>query len=132
MQTVKGGDTVTFKDLTFRFFDMNHPVPCVGVKITNGEKVFSYTGDTNLSESLNNLYDDADLVLADGAFLLDDWNETRPHLSVSHVVDLTKKWGNKSIISHINPNYDEKIIEKEMEKAEGQCVIAQEMTTYRI
>lgn len=130
VKTVKGGDVIEESGIKFEFFDMNHPVSCVGVKIFDGNKTFAYTGDTNLTDNLDFLYSGTDLVLADGAFLLKDWSEKRPHLSVSHIVELTKKWGNKSIISHINPNYDESLIKEEI--GEANCTVAEEGRFYEI
>ena len=105
VMVVNGGEITFHDDLTFEFFEMRHPVPSVGVKISDGEKVFAYTGDTNLCSSVGDLYDGSDLVLADGAFLMRDWGENLPHLSVEHIIEFTQKYGNKSIISHINPKY---------------------------
>ena len=128
--TVCGGELTFLDGIDFEFFPMNHPVLTVGVKISNGKKVFSYTGDTNLTPCLEDLFENADLVVADGAFLKADWTENKPHLSVEHIVELTKKYGNKSIISHINPNYDEKILIETI--GDENCLIAEEGVSYKI
>lgn len=130
VKTVEDGDVVIEKGIRFEFFEMNHPVKCVGVKIFDGVKTFAYTGDSNISENLDRLYSHADLVLGDGAFLLKDWNESRPHLSVSHIVDLTNKWGNRSIISHINPDYSEMDIKNEI--GNSNCEVAVEGLEYEL
>ena len=84
----------------------------------------------NLCDSLCDLYEGSDLVLADGAFLIEDWNETLPHLSVEHIVDFTNKYGNKSIISHINPRYDNEQLQEKVKKS--NCIIAQEGESYEL
>ena len=71
-------------------------------------------------------------MLADGGFLKKDWAELKPHLSVEHIVEYTNKYGNKSIISHINPKYTEEELQNVIAKAEGKCLIAQEGKTYEI
>ena len=132
VSVVRGGEISMLDDIDFEFFPMRHPVESVGVKISCGGKTFAYTGDTNVCDSVEDLCDGADLVLADGGFLKKDWAELKPHLSVEHIVEYTNKYGNKSIISHINPKYTEEELQNVIAKAEGKCLIAQEGKTYEI
>ncbi|MBQ7373054.1 MAG: MBL fold metallo-hydrolase [Clostridia bacterium] len=127
---VRGGEISMFDDIDFEFFEMRHPVQSVGVKISRGGKVFAYTGDTNICDGLNDLFAGSNLVLADGAFLCKDWNQNLPHLSVEYIVELSKKYGNRSIISHINPKYDEEELQKAVENT--NCEIAQEGKSYSL
>lgn len=129
--TVQGGEITFHDDLSFEFFEMKHPVPTVGVKISDGEKVFAYTGDTNLCFSLDDIFENAHLVLADGAFLRKDWNENLPHLSVEHIIEFTQKWSNKSIITHINPKYTQEELLLSIAEAEN-CELAEEGKTYQV
>ena len=129
---VRGGEISMFEDVDFEFFEMRHPVPCVGVKISCENKVFAYTGDTNLCDSVNDVFEGADLVLADGCFLEKDWGYEKPHLSVEHIVDLTNKYGNKSIISHINPKYTQEELDSRIQKTGGKCLIAKEGSVYSV
>ena len=71
-------------------------------------------------------------MLADGCFLMRDWGQMKPHLSVEHIVELTKKYGNRSIISHINPKYTEEELQKAISGANEKCLIAQEGKTYEL
>ena len=130
VSVVMGGEISMVGDVDFDFFPMRHPVECVGVKISCNGKTFAYTGDTNVCDSLDDLYDGSDLVLADGCFLMQDWAELKPHLSVEHIVELTKKYGNKSIISHINPKYTQEELQEAIKEVEDKCLIAQEGKTY--
>lgn len=132
VKRVAEGSQLSIGGLSLSFYEMNHPVPCVGVRINDGEKTFSYTGDTNLSPSVEHLFKGADLVLCDGCFLSCDWTESKPHLSIEHIIDFTNKYGNKSIISHINPKYEENELQKVIQKAEGKCILAEEGECYRI
>ena len=132
VSVVMGGEISMLDDIDFEFYPMRHPVECVGVKISCNGKVFAYTGDTNVCESLEDVYEGADVVLADGCFVGQDWAAMKPHLSVEHIVELTNKYGNKSIISHINPKYTNEELQNAIEKAEDKCLIAQEGKTYEI
>ena len=127
---IKEDEEFTVGSLALKFYKMRHPVLSYGVRATNGEKTFAYTGDTNTHENLLSIFDGADLVLADGAFLLKDWAENKPHLSVSHIAELTKKCGNRSIITHLSAKYtlDELI----GEVGDVDCQIASEGKCYEI
>ena len=132
-------ETVTVKDAfsskafgnEFSFYEMKHPALCYGVKINDGEKIFSYTGDTNLCDNIPPLAEKSDLIVADGCFLSDDWSEKKPHLSVRHCVDISRKYGVKTLVSHINPSYDEEKIRSEIPFG-ANCEIAEEGKSYEI
>lgn len=129
---VRGGEISMLEDIDFEFFPMRHPVECVGVKISSNGKTFAYTGDTNVCDSVEDLYEGADVVLADGCFVRQDWANIKPHLSIEYIVELTNKYGNKSIISHINPKYTEEELQKAISGANEKCLIAQEGNIYEI
>ena len=137
-----------FRGLKLRFFKTNHPETCYGVNITEttdktnatdktdavrgatrGATSFSYTGDTNVCPAAEELFERADVVLADGGLLGRDYSELSPHLSVEKCVEYSNKIGNKLIISHICPSYDsEKIIKCAGRK--GEWTIAEEGKSY--
>ncbi len=96
-----------FDGLKLSFYHMKHPELCYGVKISDGEKVFAYTGDTNECPSVEKLFKGSDFVVADGGLLERDRNENSPHLSIEECVEYGKKSNVKTIISHINPLYSE-------------------------
>ncbi len=128
VEYVDGGER-EFNGVKLTFFKMKHPEQCYGVNIVADGKSFSYTGDTNVCASVDELYKRADVVLIDGGLIEADWNDNAPHLSVEKCVAYGNKWGNKSIISHINPLYnEEKIIENTGRK--GEWTIAEEGKSY--
>ncbi len=124
--------TVNVGELNLEFYEMKHPVKSYGVLVKEKEKSFAYTGDTNVCDEVDTLFKTSDLILCDGGFLAKDWSENLPHLSVEKIVGFTKKYGNKSIISHINPKYTEEELLKAIENDKDKCFIAQEKETYEI
>ena len=60
---------------------VRHPVPCRALRMTDGEKTLVFTGDTNTCPGLAAFAHGADVLLADSAFLQDQWGENLPHLS---------------------------------------------------
>ena len=81
-----------------------HPVPSVGYRVSDGAVTFGYTGDTNTLPSLAGDYRGCDLLLADGLFSRDAWEENKPHLSAELAARLAADAGaGKLVITHLNP-----------------------------
>ena len=113
------------------FYKGVHPEPSYGVKVESGGKIFAYSGDTNVCDNVDKLFESCDLVMLDGGLLSGDYSEKSPHLSVKKCVEYANKWGNKLIITHICPLYTEDEI-KEEAKEGLNCRIAKEGTVYLI
>ena len=128
---VRDGLTYSHKGKSFTFYKTAHPVSSYGVKISDGEKTFSFMGDTNVCENLPSLAGGADFLLADGCFRFSDWSDKKPHLSVRHCVDLSRKYGATTLITHINPSYDEDVLRSDI-AGENGVFIAEEFKTYDI
>ena len=62
---------------------VRHPVPCHAIRLTDGEKAFIFTGDTNDCEGLSDFARSADVLLADAAFLSKEWADQKPHMSAA-------------------------------------------------
>lgn len=62
---------------------VRHPVPCRALRLTDGEKALVFTGDTNDCPGLAEFARDADVLLADAAFLTAEWTEQKPHMSAA-------------------------------------------------
>ena len=62
---------------------VRHPVPCRAIRLTDGEKTLIFTGDTNDCPGLDGFARSADVLLADAAFLTDEWTAQKPHMSAA-------------------------------------------------
>ena len=81
---------------------VRHPVPCRALKLTDGEKTLVFTGDTNDCDGLAAFAENADILLADAAFLSDEWTDTKPHMSASGAARLAKDAGAKALyLTHL-------------------------------
>ncbi len=60
-----------------------HFVPSVGMRVTSGDGVFSYTGDCGPSEAIPDLARGADLFLAEATFVDDVPEDWAPYLSTA-------------------------------------------------
>ncbi|GHU72751.1 MBL fold metallo-hydrolase [Clostridia bacterium] len=89
-----------------------HPVPSYAVRIWHDAEpdfIFVYTGDTNTHPPLVQLCKDADFLLADAAFLLDEWSEQGPHMSASHAGGLASfAKAKRLMLTHLRPEIDPK------------------------
>ena len=116
-------------DLTFSFYKMTHPVLSYGVKISDGDALFAYTGDTTYNGNLQPLMKGVDLAVADGAFLKEHHDNTKPHMSIIEASSLTK-YAKKVIVSHISYKYSDDEVESEIKSVSKDAEIAIENKTY--
>ena len=86
---ISDGAVFTHEGTELAFTRLYHPATDFGVKFRSENKVFCYTGDTNLCDPLENFVTSADVFLADGGFLSRDWSEKKPHLSVEIICKLS-------------------------------------------
>lgn len=139
LKTIKAFDLICIKEnvvykedsFEFSFYKMKHPVVSHGIKIKCNNKVLSYTGDTILNDNLDKLYKGANLVVADGAFLEKDYDNSKPHMSVKQVCNLANYYKTKTIVSHVNYLYTDNDVLNEL-KDSKYTVLAKENETYEI
>ena len=98
-------DTFTVGDFTVTVHVTRHPVPCRALKFTVNGKTLVYTGDAAEGDSLVEFCRDADVLLADGAFLDRQWHDKAPHMSARMAAELAKNAGVKMlIVTHLPPS----------------------------
>ena len=112
-------------DLSLSFYDMKHTVPCLAVKINDGERTLAYTGDTLYNENIPSLIDGADAVVMDCSKPL---GFKGPHMNVGIAKEIHEKTGVRIISSHLSPDYDPTEEYKNIHGIET----AEEMKTYEI
>ena len=69
---------------------VRHPVPCRAIRLTDGKKTLVFTGDTNDCEGLSDFARHADVLLADAAFLTEEWTFQKPHMSAAGAARLAE------------------------------------------
>lgn len=130
---IEEGVTYTEGEFSFSFYKTSHPVISYGIKITNGKRTLAYTGDSVYCENLKPLVENANLIVADGAFLEKDHNSKLPHMSIKEAVSLEKFTSNgKVMVSHINYAYTDLEVEEEIKRLSKTSFIAKENETYYI
>ena len=102
-------------------------------RVTDGEKTLCYTGDTNTVEGLTDFAQDADLLLADGLFPTEMWQEGLPHLAAAQTAELARDAHvKKLVITHLNPNIDPETLLKQARAIRADAELAHIGATYRV
>lgn len=129
IDAVADGERRKVGDMTVRFFSVKHSVPCLGFTAECEGKKFLYSGDTALCINLLVDIEGADLVLADGAFLPEQFVSGSPHASVKQLAELSNSFGVRMLISHLLPQNSEEKIREAIAGAD-LCEVAEEGKTY--
>ena len=122
------------KDLDLEFWEMTHPVPSYGVRVSDGKTLFAYTGDTNLNDRILDFAEGAGNLLVDtGLFAEQKHSNTVPHLTALEVGMIGGELKDTQVIcTHIGPTADEaKLMAEVAENCPG-AIIAQEGKTYQV
>ena len=123
---VAPGERFQVGSMEVEVFAARHPVPSVMYRITCGDKVFCFTGDTNTQPGLAEYARGADLLLADSAFDSRSWSEAKPHLSSAHCARIAREAGvRKLILTHINVTVDYASILREAREIYPAAMLAE-------
>lgn len=132
LHDVQKDDKVQIGEFSVRVFAARHPVPGVMYRVKDGEKTLCYTGDTNTVAGLTDFAQDADLLLADGLFPTEMWQEGLPHLSAAQTAELARDARvKKLVITHLNPNIDPETLLKQARAIRTDAELAHIGATYR-
>ncbi len=90
---------------------MRHPVLAFGLRIEYAGRVLAYTGDTDICPELTALLHDADLVLADAAFIDSTDGPPGVHLTAARAAQAVTEAGGvkRLILTHIPPWIDPQV-----------------------
>lgn len=119
-------DTLQIAGLTVTTMPVRHPVPCRALRLTDGRKTLVYTGDTNDCPGLSAFAENADVLLADAAFLTEEWTEEKPHMSAAGAARLGKEANAKALyLTHLPVSHEPDSLVKE-----AQAVYASAQAVY--
>lgn len=104
--------------LTVTTLPVRHPVPCRALRITDGAHTLVFTGDTNFCPGLAAFARDADVLLADAAFLSAEWGEHKPHMSARMCGELAAEARAKRLyLTHLTPGHAPETVAAEARQA---------------
>ncbi|MCL2541120.1 MAG: MBL fold metallo-hydrolase [Nocardioidaceae bacterium] len=128
------GRTFTVGPFTVESFEVDHPVPAYGMRISANGKVLAYSGDTGPVPALHDLATDADLFLCEASFRHGDDNPPSLHLTGVEAGEYAAKaHAARLVVTHIPPWHDGDAIYAEAEAVfPGPCDRAATGAVYRI
>ncbi len=107
-------ETLNIAGLTVTTMPVCHPVPCRALRLTDGNKTLVFTGDTNDCDGLASFAENADLLLADAAFLREEWTDAKPHMSASGAAKLAADAKAKALyLTHLPVRHEPATLVKE-------------------
>lgn len=107
-------ETLEMNGLKVTTLPVRHPVPCRALRFEEKGRVFVFTGDTNTCPGLAAFAGDADVLMTDTAFLADEWDEKKPHLSAALGAALAKEAGAKRLLlTHLPVRHAPETLEAE-------------------
>ena len=124
---IKGGSE-SFQDFKIQTTRVPHTDSSLAYKITSGDKVLVYSGDTDYSESLINLASKCDLLIIECAFAKDD-NKRNGHLTPSDVAKtINTAMPKKVVVTHFYPECDEEnVVETIRGNVDVEAIEAQDL-----
>jgi ribonuclease BN (tRNA processing enzyme) len=121
-------------DVELEFWEMTHPVPSFGVRVTCDGRTLAYSGDTNLNQRLPHFFNGADTALVDAGLL--SYEKTGPaatHLTAREIGELFAKTPCKQVLlTHINPRVTDEQVEGEARQGCPVARVVMEGETYKI
>lgn len=131
-QTVGRGydpdDELTIGPFTITFLRTKHPVPCYGMRITDGETVIVYTADTAFQEAWIDFSVNADLLITDCNFYeAQDGTDAGHMTSKDGAIIAAKAHVDELILSHL-PQYGDhrQLIKEAKQYFQGKIQLAYE------
>lgn len=119
--------TITLGKLNITFKWMKHTVPCLGTRIQEGNKVFSYSGDTEMCNNLEILCKNSDVFLCESTLLNEQIGLIKGHLSCGEAGKVSKNSKvKKLVLTHLSKYIDVNKLKKQAEDEFcGSVIIAQ-------
>lgn len=114
--------------MKFTFANTKHAIPCLAVSAEYKGKRFVFSGDSGLSDSLEQLAAGADFFLCEASWLHKDKGPDQiGHLTAKEVGEIGKRVGVKTLcLTHIYPDYDRSLLKAEAEAEFGRDVLVAE------
>ncbi|HLS09272.1 MBL fold metallo-hydrolase [Lentibacillus sp.] len=114
------------------FLKTSHPVPCYGMRITDGETTIVYTADTAFKEEWYDFAKDTDLLITDCNFYEDQDGSAAGHMTSKEGAMIADRANVKELIlSHLPQYHDNNDLVKEARQYfSGSIQLAEEGLTW--
>ncbi|HLQ95516.1 MAG TPA: MBL fold metallo-hydrolase [Pseudogracilibacillus sp.] len=125
-------ETLNLGPFFIRFLKTNHPVPCYGMRITDGKQTVVYTADSAYQSSWIPFSRDADLFIADCNFYKGQAGNEAGHMTSQEVGYLASEANVKNVLLSHLPHYGnhQQLIEEAKAEYDGSVYLACEGFTW--
>lgn len=115
-------------------YEVLHPTPAYGLRVTHGGATFAYTGDTGVCPVLDELAHDVDVLLSEASWTDADDRPLGVHLSGVEAGQLAHRAGaRRLLLTHIAPWTDRaKILAEARTTFDGPLELVEQGATYDI
>lgn len=116
---------VTLCGMKFTFANTVHAIPCLAVSAEYKGKRFVFSGDSGMSEELEQFAEGADFFLCEASWLHEHKGpDFIGHLTSKEVGEIGKRRNVKNLcLTHIYPDYDRSLLKAEAEAEFGREVL---------
>lgn len=113
---------------TITFLKTVHPVPCYGMRISDGEHAIVYTADTSFQEEWKSFSANADFLIADCNFYADQDGRQAGHMNSEDAAEIARDAHVKTLLLSHLPHYGDhrQLIREAAAVFPGQIDIAKE------
>ena len=129
------GAPIHIGPFTIEAREVEHPVTAYAMRITVGDKVLAYTGDSGVTPVLNEIAAHADLLLAEASFLEGADNPPALHLTGREAATLADESGaRRLVLTHMPAWHDHEQIVADAHAGpfKGPIHVAEAGATYKI
>ncbi len=129
------GEEIIIGDMRFAFRLVDHPFPCLGIRVEAGDKRFAFSGDTAWCPQIIDLAHGTDLFLCEASlFDKESPGGYRGHLSAKQAGEVAREAGVKRLLlTHLWPFHDLGELAAEASATFGrEAAVAQEGETYNM
>lgn len=110
------------------FLRTNHPVPCFGIRITDGDSVIVYTADTSYKEEWIDFAKGADLFITDCNYYADQDGSNAGHMTSAEGGRIAEKANVRELLLSHLPQYGDngQLVQEAGEYFKGSIQLAEE------
>lgn len=127
---IANGLKAKIKDISVEFFEMKHPLPVFGCRISDGRNTIAYTADTVMCDNLVKLLKGCDLALVDACILSKNHTEDMPHISVKDIAFLTREIP-LTVLTHLEKEQEQEILAEALTQ-NNNVQLAEELKEIRL
>ncbi|WP_156288821.1 MBL fold metallo-hydrolase [Oceanobacillus salinisoli] len=121
-------ETLQIGPFSITFLKTNHPVPCYGMRITDGQSVIVYSADSSYQEEWGTFAEDADLFISDCNYYAGQDGSKAGHMNSEEAGKIAAQANVKQLLLSHLPQYGDrkKLVEEAKQQYDGRVQLAKE------